>query len=48
MSNASQANGVTNLRGSANMLFCDFHVEPKKRQQVPTTNIGLWTLNAGD
>ncbi len=48
MKNVSQANGVTNLRGSANMLFCDFHVAPKKRQEVPTTNIGLWTLNAGD
>lgn len=48
MSNVSQERGVTNLLGSANMLFCDFHMEPKKRQDVPVTNTGLWTVTVGD
>lgn len=34
----SQERGVTNLCGSANMLFCDFHVEHKNMKiRLPAT-----------
>jgi len=46
--NADKTLGTTNYKGTASMLFADYHYSAKKKTDVPLTDTGLWTIKSGD